>query len=386
MTKKMINKINSRKKDELFVLGVIMISFIISYLTIIENGVNLTKYYNSNVASYMINLKDSSNKLFRDLFFSERLLLIFTAIMVIGVLFIIIRTRKIPKGLIILFIGYLILYFKDIKKYPDVYVENRVFINNWTTYIIPCIFIYFTYKIIRYNNDLNKIKSLSETPIKYIDYKGILIYTLISLVSIYILKSPNGFFNFNYIFKSTFKIIGSIFDLTSGKTISRFGSNYGNIEGNYIVYVMTIYLFWVSSISNIYTIYRSIKPKKVPNQMSYESYNNLKYEIKNNYNEIYEDLFSYDEYEDKNRFHNTWRKKPIGEDIQGRKVYEDCGRYITVNSMGYIEEESCIDSVTYKYDDNDYINNYNDYINYDDSDNGCYNMYSDNNNFYDDYY
>lgn len=84
--------------------------------------------------------------------------------MVIGVLFIIIRTRKIPKGLIILFIGYLILYFKDIKKYPDVYVENRVFINNWTT----CIFIYFTYKIIRYNNNLNKIKSLSETPIKYI--------------------------------------------------------------------------------------------------------------------------------------------------------------------------------------------------------------------------
>lgn len=115
---------------------------------------------------------------------------------------------------------------------------------------------------------------------------------------------------------------------------------------------MTIYLFWVSSISNIYTIYRPIKPKKVPNQMSYESYNNLKYEIKNNYNEI----------------------------------YEECGRYITVNSMGYIEEESCIDSSTYKYDDNDYTNNYNDYINYDDSDNGCYNMYSDNNNFYDDDY
>lgn len=51
MSKKMINKINSRKKDELFVLGLIIISFIIRYLNIIENGVNLTKYYNSNVAS-----------------------------------------------------------------------------------------------------------------------------------------------------------------------------------------------------------------------------------------------------------------------------------------------------------------------------------------------
>lgn len=378
ISKNIIKKINSRKKDELFTLGLIIISFIISYLVIIEEEINITNHYNSKFASIILSLKSKSSQLFGNMFLSDKLILIFTAIIAVGVLFIIIRTRKVPKGLIILFIGYLALYFKDIKEYPDIYVYSRVFINNWTTYIIPAIIIYFIYKIICYNKGLNQMKVKLETHIRFIDYKGIFIYTSISLISIYILNLSKDFFDFKLIFKSIFTSIGLTLNLFSDKTISRFGVDYGKIGGNYTVYMMTIYLFWISIISNFYTIYRSINPKKVVSQSNYQACNNLKYEVKTNYNETYEDFFIYEE-ENNKKLDNLWLKESIGRDWAGKDVYKENGKYITVDNSGYIVDESYFDTSTYKYDDYD-----NNYINYDDTDNGCYDMYNDNNNFYDD--